>query len=130
LLSEAEVRPAGDLGELGKEDPGTEGAIYRKISTAGFAERGESYRKLSMAGLILAIPITLIVFTDGGILTFSSILFLLMMQGPHDRQYYQPRLRLDPRINAALLIERRKTGLTISEIAEIALRDYFSRDPK
>lgn len=109
LISQAESLSTGDLGELGLYEPGL------GEDPTGELDRGALIKRLSMTGLVLAIPITLIVVTHAEVLTFSFVLFL-MIQGPRDRHYYQPRLKLDPQYNAALLIEKRRTGLSISEI--------------
>lgn len=110
----------GDLGELGYEDPGPEPSP---------GAHDEIYRKLSMVGIVLAIPITLIVVTEMGLMTFSFVL-LLLVKSSQARPTYRPHVKLEPKYNAALLIHKAKTGMSISEITEMALKKYFSEISK
>lgn len=118
MSSEVEVLSTGDLGGIGHL-PGHPGAL------PGVPERSAALRTLSMVGIVLAIPITLFVVTDAGVLVFSFVLFALV-KAPKVRESYRLDVHIDPKYNAALLLEKARTGLPIAEIAERALNEYFS----
>jgi len=116
LLSEAESRLAAGL-EEGRH--GRTSAI----------EDGVANRRLTCAGLVLVIPMVVIIAAEVEICSISLVL-LLLIQERQPRSTYRPHIELEPKYNAALLIEKAKTGLSISKITELALKEYFSKNIK
>jgi hypothetical protein len=57
-------------------------------------------------------------------------IIILLFGGIKVRKFYKPCIKLDPKINAALLLEKARTGMTISEIAELAFRQYYNGHKK
>ena len=87
---------------------------------------GDIYRKISRVGLVLVIPISLLVITDMGLMVLSYVLVVIgEIRARGVREIYRVTADVDPKLNAALLLEKARTGLSVREMVEAALIQYF-----
>lgn len=87
---------------------------------------GDIYQKIKRVGLVLVIPISFIVISDMGLMIFSYVLVVIgEVQTRGVREIYRVTADVDPKLNAALLLEKARTGLSVREMVEAALVQYF-----
>jgi hypothetical protein len=72
---------------------------------------------------VVIVPIALIVlgFAD---LTMAQFAAVLIIGQVGIRKTYRLSVNVDPKINAFLILEKVRTGMTISEIVETILKEY------
>ncbi len=84
---------------------------------------------LAVAGLILAIPITLLFATELGWIVCSFYLLVLVGE-VRTRDTYQLNVRVSRKINALLMLEKARTGKSMPEIVEDIFREYSNNRKK
>lgn len=62
-------------------------------------------------------------FCESG-LALASCATLIIVGQTRIREAYHLNVRVDPKINAFLLMEKARTGMTIAEVVETVFREY------
>jgi len=81
-----------------------------------------------VAGLVLVIPITIIFATELG--WVMSSFYLVLVAEVRARGTYQLNVRVDPKINTFLVLEKARTGKSMPEIVEDIFREYSHKRQK
>lgn len=105
-----ELRPGSSSESTNGCEPGCAGGCW-------------CHRRLVLAALVIPVGLVCVAYLEP-----SSAPFAIIILGKVGiRKAYRLDVNVDPKINAFLILEKARTGMTVAEIVETVFRDYQRR---